>query len=88
MIYPLQGNLAVNYSGINYDLNNLIQGGIYNFVDTTNAVSNNPGVKYGMVIVFVAAYNYIVQLAIDDNNMWFRFINPQQQQYNSWKAIV
>lgn len=78
----------VNHSGINYDLNNLIQGGIYNFVDTTNAVANNPGVDYGIVVVFVAAHSYIVQLAIVDSKMWFRFINPQQGQYNAWRTIV
>lgn len=88
MINPLQGNLAVDHSAINYDLNNLTKGGIYNFVDASKAVANNPGVDYGMVIVFVAAYSYIVQLAIVGSKMWFRFINPQQGQYNAWKAIV
>lgn len=69
---------------INHDLNNLTKPGIYTLIDTLSEISNNPGIKYGMVVVFVANYTYTVQLVFDAFKSKFRFINTQQSQYNPW----
>ena len=88
VINPLMCNLSISHSAISYNLNNLTKAGIYNFVDTSNSVSNNPGVKYGMIIVFVAEHSYTAQLALDGSKLWYRFMNPSQSQYNQWVTII
>lgn len=87
IINPLKCGLSVTHSDINNDLNKLTAPGIYNFVDASSVVANNPGVKYGMVVVFVAAYSYIAQIAFDSSNLWFRFMNPSQSQNNGWHKV-
>ena len=87
IVNPLLCGLAVVNRDINDNLNNLTSPGIYNFVDNNSIVANNPGIKYGVVIVFVAAHSYIAQIALDSSNLWFRFMNPSQSQYNGWRKV-
>lgn len=88
IINPLKCGLDVKISEINNDLNNLTTPGIYNFIDTTGSVSNNPGVNYGMMIVLKAYASYTMQIAFDSSNrLWVRFLNPSQSMYKSWTEL-
>ena len=75
------------YIGIT-DFNLFRNAGAISIADPNLSYPNNPGITYGVLLVFNAEIGYQIQMAISINNeVWVRFNNISQNQYNEWVKL-
>ena len=73
---------------VNSDFNNYTTPGVYSIVDQSISNDNNPGVNYGVLLVYESQNGYVIQLATDtEGYSWMRFINKIQHFFGGWRSI-
>lgn len=75
------------YVGIT-DFNLYRNAGAISIADPNLSYLNNPGIRYGVLLVFNAEIGYQIQMAISiDNEAWIRFNNINQNKYGEWAKL-
>ena len=65
-----------------------IDGGVYSVADPDKTFGNNPGVRYGVLVVFEASLGYRMQLAINSSEgIWMRFFTASPVSYKEWQQL-
>ena len=84
IINPIRCKVGI----VNSDFNNYITSGVYSITDSSISIDNNPGVNYGVLLVYEGQIGYVIQLATDtEGHSWIRFINKNQQSSAGWRSI-
>ena len=75
------------YIGIT-DFNLYRNAGAISIADPNLRYLNNPGIKYGVLLVFNAEIGYQIQMAVSlTNEVWIRFNDINQNLYNEWNQL-
>lgn len=80
--------ISCGTGSVSSDFNNYVNSGVYNVGDPYVSISNNPGVNYGLLLVYTGLNGYVIQQATDtDGNTWIRFIDSRLSTFGAWKRL-
>lgn len=70
------------------DFNLCRDAGAISITDPNLNCLNNPGITYGVLLVFNAEIGYQIQIAVSTtHNTWIRFNNINQNIYGGWTQL-